>query len=315
MSERLAIVVPAYKPEHLSEAMESLARQTSRDFSVVVGDDASPSDLASIVEPFRSRLDLSYVRFEENLGGRDLVGHWQRCLDLVAEGTEWIWLFSDDDVADPECVQEFHRRRVDFPGCEVFHFDIDIIDREGRLLKSCAPYPPLLDVGDFFSRLYRGRIDARMPEFVFSRPALLREGGFVRFDLAFRSDNATVIQVGRRGGIATIQGPKVHWRLTGSSVSSDRERTLSLRRLASTIEFFDWIEAMARRGELRLSITWIERARVVLENAAPMVPEFGMPVVEEMLRRCGYFRRLPSWFAGKLFLRFQNRFYPRCRGL
>lgn len=79
----LAVVIPAYKGKYFGETLESLARQSDVDFNVYIGDDCSPEPLAEIVARFNDRLHIRYVRFEENLGGRDLVAQWNRCLALA----------------------------------------------------------------------------------------------------------------------------------------------------------------------------------------------------------------------------------------
>ena len=73
-----------------------------------IGDDCSPGNLYSIVEKYENRIPIVYKHFDENLGGKDLVAQWERCIDLVGD-EEWIWLFSDDDIMDPTCVENFYR--------------------------------------------------------------------------------------------------------------------------------------------------------------------------------------------------------------
>ena len=49
---KLAIIIPAYKPDYLEETLESLTKQTNKDFKIYIGDDASPFYLENIVELF-----------------------------------------------------------------------------------------------------------------------------------------------------------------------------------------------------------------------------------------------------------------------
>ena len=52
MKDTLAIIIPAYKPDYLEETLESLTKQTNKDFKIYIGDDASPFYLENIVELF-----------------------------------------------------------------------------------------------------------------------------------------------------------------------------------------------------------------------------------------------------------------------
>ena len=102
MKKTLAIVIPAYKIQYLNDTLESLANQTCLRFNVYIGDDCSPNPIRDIVEPFFNRIEVSYIRFDTNLGGRSLVQQWYRCVNLTFE--DYIWLFSDDDVLPNDAV-------------------------------------------------------------------------------------------------------------------------------------------------------------------------------------------------------------------
>jgi hypothetical protein len=311
----LAVVIPAYKCEFLREALESLAAQTCLDFTVYLGDDASPHDLGSIVEEFRERLDVRYHRFEDNRGAVDLVAQWSRCVDLSGD-EPLLWLFSDDDVAEARCVEELLGMADLEPEVDVFRFDIQIVDREGRPTRPCRPFPPHLSAGDFLAGLFRGRLDARMPEFVFRKDAFVRRGGFERFDLAFRTDTATVAKFAARGGISTVPGPRVHWRESGGNVSCRPEPDQVLRRVRATVDFFDWLEGFLVEERIPCRLGALERLRVVLENASPLVATHGLGVAAAEANRSRILLRNP-WLrpASRGFLLFQSTFYPRHRGL
>src|ERR1035437_3960780 len=104
---KLAIVIPAYKRMFFNEALSSIAKQTNKNFTLYIGDDCSPCNLYNIVEKYEKSIPIVYRHFDENIGRKDLVVQWERCIDLVGD-EEWIWLFSDDDIMDPTCVENFY---------------------------------------------------------------------------------------------------------------------------------------------------------------------------------------------------------------
>ena len=65
MKNKLAIIIPAYKACFFREVLDSIVRQSNRDFTVYIGDDASPDDLESIVSDYKDKLDIFYFRFEQ----------------------------------------------------------------------------------------------------------------------------------------------------------------------------------------------------------------------------------------------------------
>jgi len=205
---KLAIVIPAYKGEFFAVTLRSLANQTNRNFNVYVGDDCSPFDLSRIVNQFKDKLSIHYVRFSENLGKSNLIAKWNRCLELL-QGEEYFCFFSDDDLMEPGCVEAFYQALKTCPLSDVYHFNINVIDEHDKLIHECPVYPELLSSTDFFKLLYTFRIDARMPEFVFDTRHFHQCGGFVEFDLAFRSDNATVMSCARERETHVVFGPRV----------------------------------------------------------------------------------------------------------
>lgn len=214
----LVIVIPAYKARFLAETLASIAAQDCRDFRVVVGDDASPEDLRSLCRAVQDRLDLQYHRFGHNLGRADLVAHWARCVALASE--PWVWLFSDDDRMPPDAVSRLLRAVREQPDGELWHFDVERIDAEGRVLRREPAYPPRLGARAFARARLASELSSFAPDYVFSRAAWERIGGFVNFPRAWCSDDATWIALAARSGIRTLPGAPVQWRESGMNISA-----------------------------------------------------------------------------------------------
>ena len=123
MKKSLAIIIPAFKKRFLRETLNSIASQTCKNFTVYIGDDYSPDNLEVIVDEFRNLIDLKYVRFKNNIGAKNLVKHWNRCLNLIND-EEWVWLFSDDDLMEPNCVDLFYKELENETEKLIFRFDV-----------------------------------------------------------------------------------------------------------------------------------------------------------------------------------------------
>ena len=188
----LAVVIPAYKADFLHETLTSLALQEGikQPLRVYIGDDASPSDIEAICRAFSSRLDIQYTRFPNNLGQSDLPGHWNRCLRLTNE--PWVWLFSDDDIMEAGCVSRL-LQAINSEGSsyDLFHFNVNTIDANGHILRNNPSFPAHLSAHAFASARLRFELASFAPDYVFSRAAFDRVGGFVRFPLAWCTDDAT----------------------------------------------------------------------------------------------------------------------------
>lgn len=241
MNKKLAIVIPAYKALFFREVLDSIAQQDNQDFTVYVGDDASPDDLQSIVELYKERLDIHYVRFQENMGGSNLVAHWERCISLSSEPL--VWLFSDDDLMPSDAVSRI-LKAVDWYGSDDFfgRFPLSVINAQGEVLFNNPPlssdrisgYAFLLD------KLF-GKISSAACEYVFSRRIWLESGGFVQFPLAWCSDDATWAKFGTySSGIIPLHGLPVCWRnAEGENISNSTK--YDKQKLEATELFLRWI--------------------------------------------------------------------------
>ena len=70
-----SFVMPAYKSQFLSKAIESILKQTYSVFELIIINDASPESLKEIVNQFHDER-IRYEENKENIGGTDLVANW-----------------------------------------------------------------------------------------------------------------------------------------------------------------------------------------------------------------------------------------------
>ena len=95
---KVTIGIPTFRrPEMLSRALDSVARQDYQPLEVIVADNATEGDeVAAVIAAFRGRIDgLRYVRHEKNIGA---VDNFAFCLD-EATGDFFMWLADDDELS------------------------------------------------------------------------------------------------------------------------------------------------------------------------------------------------------------------------
>jgi glycosyltransferase involved in cell wall biosynthesis len=235
----LAIVIPAYKSAFLRQVLDSVVSQTCRDFRLYIGDDASPEDLAGIVQEYYDVLPISYHRFEKNLGRTSLMNHWERCIRLGRE--PWVWLFSDDDLMEPNCVEKFFKELQLTQGRHhLYRFNTNSINNTGRQLSENPPHPQNEAGADFLVARLRGGRTSTAQELVFSRAAWDSIGGFPDFPLGWASDDAFTATLGSQKSIRTIPGARVRWRLSGQNISANNSLGLAIQKLQACREFVEW---------------------------------------------------------------------------
>ena len=295
MGHKIAIIIPAYKSRFLRQTLDSMAAQTCRDFAVYVGDDASPEPLEPIVRAYEGKLSITYHRFAENLGGRDLVAHWERCIALSREPL--VWLFSDDDLLPPDGVERVLAAAGRYGTEKVFfRLPLIVVDAEGQQKLANPPLPEgkTSDYAFLLDKL-NGRISSAAIEYVFSRDVWRVSGGFVKFPLAWCSDDATWARFARyAGGMTSVPGAPVCWRnAEGENISNssrfDREK------LCATTQFIRWIARTykCRKGDSALAGALGRYAHTILRCSVR-----GNYGLSDLLRLCAALGTISPSAAG-----------------
>ncbi len=249
----IAIVIPAYKSTFLEETLQSLLNQTDKRFTVYIGDDCSPYDIKSIVDKYAGLLDISYKRFDENVGGKDLVAQWKRCISLCHE--EWIWLFSDDDYMSPNCVELFRKELQKSDKYDIYHYNVAVVDRDNIIIKS-EKYPNVIHAKELYKAKLLHRLDSYVVEYIFSRDIYDRKGGFIPFDLAWGSDTATWVKFAGDKGIKTIDNATISWRSSGENISTIQSEDIVIRKVSALIEFLKWGESQFPSFDIKIINDW-----------------------------------------------------------
>ncbi|NOZ24608.1 MAG: glycosyltransferase [Nitrospirae bacterium] len=124
----MSVIVPTYNRAHLlGRALASVARQTYRDFEVIVVDDGSTDETAEVVKEFAS-LDIRYIRHENNRGEAAA----RNTGVLAAKGEFIAFLDSDDEWLSEKLQKQMEVFKHQSPEVGIVYSDMCEIDRNGR---------------------------------------------------------------------------------------------------------------------------------------------------------------------------------------
>ena len=254
MESRLAVIIPAYKSYFLEQTLNSFVNQTNKNFTVYIGDDNSPDPIESIVLKFYDKLNIKYYKFETNLGGKSLTKHWERCIELSQE--KWIWLFSDDDLVDIDCVERFFGCINDIS--QFYKFQTKVIDKENNLInrkfQNINSYVKTISSKAFVEkRLKCNGFQSFAVEYIFSRDLYLKNK-FIDFPLAWASDDATWLNYSIKNGYIECIPAFVSWRASNLNISTSRKnKEINDKKILASIEYCIWLRRVAEENKIVIS--------------------------------------------------------------
>lgn len=230
----LAIVIPYYKITYFEQTLNSLAVQSNNNFNVYIGDDASPEDPGKIIHKYEDKLNLSYKKFNKNLGLKSLVKQWERCIDLIHK-EKWIMILGDDDILDKNVVEHFYINLLKLKNdiC-LIRFATSIINHKGELISEKFLNPKTELSIDF---LFKNRRSS-LSEHVFKVKPLVNNG-FKNFPLGWFSDLLAILEVTNFKTIYSINEATINIRKTELSISGDR--TNLAQKQVATYEFYFYL--------------------------------------------------------------------------
>lgn len=244
MNHQLAIIIPFYKIDFFEQTLISLKNQTDQRFTVYIGDDSSPADLQSIFRQLNNDNWISekvvYKRFDENLGGVSLVKQWERCIALI-QNEEWLWLFSDDDMMEANCVACFYSSLKESNAhYDLYKFATLTINSKNEVIGESLIKPAVRDNFSLVMEKITGRLSSFVVEYIFSRKIYKEKKGFVDFPLAWGSDDATWVKFSDEKGLCQISCAKVSWRLSETNISGNISRN-GIKKLNALLCYCNWI--------------------------------------------------------------------------
>lgn len=236
---KLAIVIPAFKIRFLSQTLDSIARQSCKDFTLYIGDDNSPDDIYSVVREYEDVIDIVYKKFPENLGSKDLLSHWERCIDMAVE--PYIFFFSDDDIMPFDIVSRFYDTLSKYPQKEFFRIQLAVVSERNELISTNSCLKDTVTAEEMLCDKLFGKMNSAACEFIFSANLYHKIKGFVHFPLAWCSDDATFFKMAQEAdGAIAIHGYPVLWR-NAEGVNISNDKSYNKEKVTATLMFIRWL--------------------------------------------------------------------------
>lgn len=233
---RFTVVIPAYKDNFLSEAIESVITQTYEDWELIVLDDCSPGKIKDIVSQHISDNRIRYYRNKVNVGAVNVVDNWNLCLQLATG--EYLICMGDDDVLDVNCLYIYSQYIDSFPGYDIYHGMTKIIDEDSKLYSIQEARPLTESVYSMVWHRINRKREQFIGDFLFRVSALREKGNFYKLPLAWGADDISSYRCAIPHGIVNVPKILYNYRVNSYSISSSEDIQ---NKLIAVKEKYTWI--------------------------------------------------------------------------
>lgn len=262
-----SILIPAYKISFLRQCLRSILNQSYNLFEIIILDDCSPYGIKGVIDEFRSD-KIRYYRNEINCGALNVVDNWNKCLKY-ASGNYSICM-GDDDELPSTALEEYVKQIKKYPTVDVFHAKTILINSEGEnidVVNTRKEYESCIS-------FIRHRMDGDLQfvgDFCYRTEKLKEKGGYVKFPLAWCSDDVTAYMMSAKNGIVNLNAPSFYYRVNDFSISTTgnslmkikaiEKQRIWLRRFVQTLNYKDIQNQLSQKYVLRNIDTYLDKQK------------------------------------------------------
>lgn len=238
---KYTFLLPAYKATFFEEALRSIKAQTYADFKVLVSDDCSPEPLKPIFDRVCGNDPrFTFRRNEQNMGSKSLVSHWNLLVGMC--DTDWLIMASDDDVYEPNFLEEADALFAKYPLTNLLRGRSQAIDGMGVSKATEDVTSEWLDTLHYAHRIYQPDYVGGIASYVYRTAKLKQEGMFPDWPQAWFSDEAANIMMADCGCCIT-NGVTFKVRASDINISSQWGNPEdSRKKVAATYSFYPWMQ-------------------------------------------------------------------------
>ena len=208
-------IIPTYnRAKYLGTAISSVLAQSFPPAQIIVVDDGSKDNTREIVSEFGSQVE--YIAKEN--GGKSTALN----LGLQHARGKLIWIFDDDDLAEPDALRKLVKPLQENPACGFAYGDYDIftIDGSGGMRKIPVRFPTVRSEELYLAIMERSFI---LQQGMLVRKACYDEVGSFNETLIRSQDLDMMLRLARRYTGVKVEGLTFHLRqhagIRGSAAS------------------------------------------------------------------------------------------------
>lgn len=202
---RFTIGLPITKTGHLQETLDSIEKQTFKDYEIVIKNNASTKErkeeIKGMLVDWLKKPNVKYFESQEQLS---MTMNFNTVLEK-AEG-EYFLIMSDDDVMEADYLLEFNSLTEKYLDVNIFHCRVRRIDGNGNLIDFSELCPEFESQIDFVYHRIKGLRSLELSDYVLKTRAFKDADGFTNLPMGWGTDEINWIKLGKKGFVFT---PKI----------------------------------------------------------------------------------------------------------
>ena len=252
---KYCFLTPTYKVNFLQLAIDSMLKQTFKDFEIIISDDCSPYHVEDVIKNYNDPR-IKFRKNKKNIGGKNLVDHWN--LLLKECDAEYVIIASDDDTYQPNFLEEIDSLSLKYPNVNVLRARVQRINENGDITTKEDIFEEYQTQLDALYSIFCGNYIGCVGNYVFKRSVVLEECGFVNFPYAWFSDLVTAVMLMKNGQVNT-KTILFNFRLSNCNISNTKSnKEVDRNKLNATLLFDKWISNYIKTFDIN-QLTTLER--------------------------------------------------------
>lgn len=215
----ISIAIPIVKDKFLHKTIQSALNQQYENFEIILLNNAKTVSQKEIIKEICLSYKDNRINYFENDFQLPPIKNWNSIINL-SKGVLFA-ILSDDDYYDLNFLSEINKLYLKYPDTEIFRCRSRIVNELNETIDYTSIFPEQETIVDFIWHRLSGYRKQFLSEFIVRREALIEIGGFVSFENAWCSDDATWIKmVDRKGMVISTNKILCNYRYSTQSITS-----------------------------------------------------------------------------------------------
>ncbi len=214
----ITVGIPVIKSCFLRKSINKALEQSYPKFEILVLNNAENKITRNEIKCIVNEYSDIRIKYLENKKQIPMIKNWNLLLDHSLG--EFFTILCDDDLWEPDFLQEMYNLTLDFPETNLFHSRTSYIDGNDETISLGPNCPKYEDVLDFIYYRLKGYRKFFLSDFMTRTDILKKIGGFVDLPSGWGSDDLTWFKIASYGGVVCSNKILFKYRISEINISN-----------------------------------------------------------------------------------------------